>query len=712
MSASKRFARLGTTLLTLLALCSCGSAGSSAALNASGYTIFPAADPASEKWGNYLHTHLSRRCEQDNIILFEKEHERFKKVTVEVNAELTGDYSLEYTENQIHLKAKNNEAMLWLIYQFIEGLGAQDNRFAVGDLPPAVIDFRKAASGTFDFIYREPYFAPNLDPEYASIIGTQVVERYWGIWGHNLGKVLEPDEGNLIYAKRGGAVDKDQFCFSNPEILKQLKAYIFATFGNGEKHSVRFMIMPNDNKIACDCRLCKAAGNTPGNATPAVSLLIRRLAAAYPHHVFFTTAYHTTQEPPTDRWPANTGIMVSTINLPKGVVLDDQKEVIEFLGTLRKWNNVTQNMYIWDYASNFDDYLTPVPVLYGLKTHLKFYKNHGINGVFLNASGSDYSPFQDMKAYVAAALMMDCNASVDSLCTRYFRHFYPTAGETLSDYYLGLEKGMQERQRAYDMYGSFNQALKNYLDQDAFVAFYNTLPTLVNAAKGDERKKLHELYTALSFPRLQLAYSKGSGTYGFGTLEGKRVYLKPEIQAIFDQLAQHTEFKDLVSYKEFGGDLEPYLKNWQRMFNEMPFSNRLIGTPIKVVSTPDEGFESAAMLCDGVPGFAGDYHQGWYLSGSSNLQIDFDASEIRGAQSVAMRFLQSDRHGMHVPQRIVIYKNGEQYKEITQFEMGNPAVASTWAKVDFSDAQTISIRIFRNQNYDRNTIACDEIWIN
>ena len=44
--------------------------------------------------------------------------------------------------------------------------------------------------------------------------------------------------------------------------------------------------------------------------------------------------------------------------------------------------NATNKLYVWDYMCNFDDYLTPFPVLYLLKERLVFFHDLKINGVF------------------------------------------------------------------------------------------------------------------------------------------------------------------------------------------------------------------------------------------------------------------------------------------------------------------------------------------
>ena len=57
------------------------------------------------------------------------------------------------------------------------------------------------------------------------------------------------------------------------------------------------------------------------------------------------------------------------------------------------------NIYIWDYINNFDDYLTPFPILKIAQQRLQFFKQHGASGIFFNGSGYSYSSFDEMIFY-------------------------------------------------------------------------------------------------------------------------------------------------------------------------------------------------------------------------------------------------------------------------------------------------------------------------
>ena len=706
MSIFKQITKISISLLFILPTGSC-----STAVKSSGYSIFTVNNQESLQCGDWLYQNLSKRVKDEKIVYNEKEDKRLKKIMIEVNDEMPSDYAVEDTNEQLKLSAKTKETMQWLIFQFIKQLSYNDKRISADDLPPVIIHWN-THSANFDFAYREPHFLPNLQEGYSSIIGTNMVEKDWGIWGHHLGQALSAGS-NAVYAKRNGQIIRSQFCFSNEETFLMIKDYILENYGDGTKNPQRFMIMPNDNDIVCDCNLCKAKGNTNDNATPAVAALLQRLAGEFPRHLFFTSAYITTKLPPntSEKWMKNTGVMVSTIDLPKGIVLAmNSKAVREFSERVAGWKKCTPNIYIWDYASNFDDYLTPLPVLEGLKSQLAFFKSIGITGVFLNASGYDYSTFDDMKTFVSAALLMNNNLSVEKLCTDYFRAFYPVSAGELSAYYLSLEEKMKKRFASYNLYGSFQESL-SYLDEDGFVLFYEHVSDLIKIAKGDEKKKLEKLYTALSYTRLQVAYDRRIDKYGFAVGRGDSLFVRPEIKTFCQQLAQYDQYDHLLNYSETDGCIQFYLNQWTEIMNNSPYVELLMNKPLRVLSPTDS---NPRILNDGVPGFTDNYHQGWFLS-YTDLVVEFNAGDARNARTLTMRFLVNKRHHFHAPAKTEIYKDGVLYKEISTVEdhlEDRSPVSIVQADVDFSNAEVIKIKVYRNASDPRSTLACDEVRIN
>lgn len=62
---------------------------------------------------------------------------------------------------------------------------------------------------------------------------------------------------------------------------------------------------------------------------------------------------------------------------------------------------------------------------------------------------------------------------------------------------------------------------KGFLYPEKFIKFYDEMGDFVSEAKGKERKKLHELQTALSFTRMELARDHSFDAYGYAKRNGR-----------------------------------------------------------------------------------------------------------------------------------------------------------------------------------------------
>ena len=66
----------------------------------------------------------------------------------------------------------------------------------------------------------------------------------------------------------------------------------------------------------------------------------------------------------------------------------------------------------------------------------------------------------------------------------------------------------------------------------------------VSEAKGKERKKLHELQTALSFTRMELARDHGFDAYGYAKRNGKDIQPLPQARKWITQLKEHKHLPE------------------------------------------------------------------------------------------------------------------------------------------------------------------------
>ncbi len=657
-----------------------------------GYLITIGQDPTDRdtRWAKYLYEHLKKRANDDEMVAFGVSEKEMWHVIIQIDPTAQEGFRISRKGADIKLTASDDRHMLWLQYQLIKKISKEDPRIDGSDLPPALLNLTDTC-GTFAFDYQSIYSPAGLNSDYTGVMGLNNFDDSWGIWGHNLRKVLG-DNTDKVYATIHGKTDDSQLCFSSPEMYTQIEDYIVNNFG--EKGNSRFVIAPDDNPYACTCASCTALGNSEKNATPAVTELVLRLAQRFPRHFFFTTSYLSTQQATDKQLPANAGVMVSAIDFPLRRIDSKDAQEKKFAQQLENWKKVTKNIYIWDYINNFDDYLTPFPILKIAQQRLQFFKKNGASGIFFNGSGYSYSSFDEMRTFVLSALLINPEQVVDDLIRNYFNQGYPVSKKWLSDYYIDLENSAQSGKKL-GLYAGIRESEGAYLNPEKFIKFYDEMGDFVSDAKGKERKKLHELQTALSFTRLEMGRDHSYDTYGYAKRNGKEIQTVPQARKWVTQLKEHKAFSRMEYYNESANEIDYYIKEWEQYILASDIKKDLF-LGITPSSTPKTNKNSLKRLTDGTHGLPDNYHCGWIIFPQEECTIDLPVKEINESGTVYISFLNLPRHRIYAPQQIEVSRDGANYKKINlspddSVEKGEMVKAVV--PVDLNGTELLSIKI-------------------
>lgn len=442
------------------------------------------------------------------------------------------------------------------------------------------------------FKYREIYLPEGIG-EKAHEFGLNTLDLDWGIWGHNLGKVLPKEPSQSVFAKVNGVTNKKQFCFSSNHLFEYIEDYIIDNFGTEE--TIRFAILPNDNEIVCLCEKCVIAGNTRKNASPAVNKLVRRLAERFPNHIFYTSDYKTTQELPVDSMPINTGVLVSAINFP--LSYDESPEETSFIQRLQAWGAAIPRILVWDYINNFDDYFTPFPTFGAMQRRLKDYRDNKVTAIFLNGSGEDISSLSNLKTAVLAEMTRDPETDWKVLIYEKATEYYPTAGKIIADFMVSQEEDLEQSGNALPLYEGVAMARQTYLSEDKFIPFHDQLLALRSSLTGTEREYMDILLGELALTRLEL--NRINGNFN-------------DSERFLNELEQLSQ-KGFTSYNESGLTIEGYVNDYRYILdhlNETSNKNKLKGESLVAMTPLDPDYSDIAIITDGALGIPSNYHNG------------------------------------------------------------------------------------------------------
>ena len=258
-----------------------------------------------------------------------------------------------------------------------------------------------------------------------------------------------PEYFAIIDGKR--RKDGTQPCFSNPDVFKICVDQLRKVMRKYPDYSV-YEVSALDNSKQCECRSCREAIKRMGSYTDLVLDFVNRAADSvreeFPTKQIEFLAYSNVRKPPVTVVPRDNVV----VRLCNGATChihgletcsSDQSE--EFLTYLNQWKQISKELYIWEYASDFYWYLIPYPNFYALRDNLVTFQKNGIDGVFVEGNHhSNASEFRALRIYVLTKLLWNPDCDLDRVVNDFMMGYYGAAGRYMKQYFDFLHSQLKE----------------------------------------------------------------------------------------------------------------------------------------------------------------------------------------------------------------------------------------------------------------------------
>lgn len=249
-----------------------------------------------------------------------------------------------------------------------------------------------------------------------------------------------PEYFALVDGKR--VKDKSQPCFSNPEVFRICVEELRKIMKQYPEISI-FEVSASDNNNHCKCSLCQSTINQLGGYTDLVLDFVNRVADTvkdeFPDKKIEFLAYWTTSNPPEKIKPHDNVVVrlcdEETCHV-HGFENCSANNSKNYLSKLNHWNEISKELYVWEYASNFTWYLIPTPNFYALRDNIVSYKNHSIAGVFIE--GNHYSPESELRVlriYVLTKLLWNPEIDIDEVVNDFMTGYYGASAPYMRQYF-------------------------------------------------------------------------------------------------------------------------------------------------------------------------------------------------------------------------------------------------------------------------------------
>ena len=234
-----------------------------------------------------------------------------------------------------------------------------------------------------------------------------------------------------------------QLCLTNPAVLAQMKLEVRAQLADGNGQPI-VSVTQDDNQDYCQCAECKRVdaeeGSHMGTMLRFVNAIADDVKDDYPDALIDTFAYQYTRTPPKITRPRdNVIIRLCSIECCFAHPLNDPKcaENVKFSSDIKTWSQMCDNLYIWDYTTDYSHYNCIFPDFGVLQENMKFFVENNVKGIYEEGNyqaAACNSEFAELRAYLLARLMWDPYLDYGAEMNGFLKHYYGDGWQYLREF--------------------------------------------------------------------------------------------------------------------------------------------------------------------------------------------------------------------------------------------------------------------------------------
>lgn len=317
---------------------------------------------------------------------------------------------------------------------------------------------------------------------------------------HTIFKLLPPEEFYsahpeyfaLVNGKRISKWQDGQICTSDPEVLKIVTDRVLKLLA--ENPDVDYLpVSQNDADGYCSCPDClkiiAEEGAPSGAMLRFVNAVAEKVREKYPHVLLITEAYRYSLKPPKLTRPAENVVVRICLNNRISATPFHFVDETADRRIVESWSRLTKRLFIWDYITNFRNYLLPRADMPVLEHNLRYYRDLGIKGVSLQSNYSnELGTFASLRTWVITALCWNPDLNIRELAMDYIYGHYQQAAPAMEKYYDLLDsewKNFHKKSRPGNTFvfsGKFYERASALLDE-AIAAVRNNQALSTELAK-------------------------------------------------------------------------------------------------------------------------------------------------------------------------------------------------------------------------------------
>ena len=250
-----------------------------------------------------------------------------------------------------------------------------------------------------------------------------------------------PEYFSMINGQRTAKHLYSQLCLSNPEVLTIVIERVKGWLRENPLAEI-VSVSQNDSFVIgsyCTCPACAAVdaeeGSPAGSLIRFVNAVAEAIEPEFPQVAIDTLAYQYSTVPPKLTRPRHNVMVRMCTGGCSSHAIDECDRNGGTRSWIEGWEKICDRLYIWDYTTDFAQYLNPFPNLPTHQRNAQFFANHNVKGVFEqgNYTGGKSGEFGELRSFILTEVLWDPDKTPD---TAGFMEAYYGAGAPFVQTYL------------------------------------------------------------------------------------------------------------------------------------------------------------------------------------------------------------------------------------------------------------------------------------
>ncbi len=451
------------------------------------------------------------------------------------------------------------------------------------------------------------------------------------------------------FALRGGQRLPTQLCLTNPDVLRIVKDSV-ASFFEQYPSSTVISVSQNDNQQYCEDTLCKRMDSLEGGPTGTMIQFVNKIAAEYPDKTISTLAYQYTRKPSKTAPAKNVMITLCSIECDRSATIEEK--CTDFADDLRGWNKISDNIRIWDYTTQFTNFLAPFPNLHTLQPNIRFFKDNNAKWVFEQHSNNPSELFE-LRSYVMAKLLWNPDLNFDELIKEFTDGYYGAGGVYVKAYIDRIHQEIQNYDEFFlFLYGDPSQAFTAYLSPELLQVYDAYFDDAEKTVDGNVEliQRINRARLGIDYAILEACRKNISELYNLTShSEDGQKSINPFVLRKLDNFSRTTGEADISLTNEMGYKVADYELNYRKAMEVALKPNKALGKTVTLLTKPKKyANEDPQVLTDGALGGNGFYANWLGFEGNDMIAV-IDLGEEVEVGSISVAFLQVSNHIVFFP---------------------------------------------------------------